>query len=74
MATLKQIAANRLNAARSTGPKSAAGKNKCKRNASKHGLTGKAVVDRLSSIDADLFPRFFQIDDRFAPEPLMLSP
>jgi hypothetical protein len=44
MATLKQIAANRLNAARSTGPKSAAGKNKSKRNASKHGLTGTGAA------------------------------
>src|SRR4051794_22308979 len=40
MATPKQIAANRNNAKFSTGPRTQAGKNKSKRNASKHGLTG----------------------------------
>ena len=39
MATEKQIAANRANAKRSTGPKSARGKMVSSRNAYRHGLT-----------------------------------
>src|SRR5215469_549820 len=41
MATEKQIAANRRNAALSTGPRSMAGKRKSSMNAMKHGLTGE---------------------------------
>ena len=40
MATEKQIAANRANAKRSTGPKTAAGKLKSSGNAYRHGLSG----------------------------------
>ena len=39
MATEKQIAANRANAKRSTGPKTAAGRAKSSRNAYLHGLS-----------------------------------
>ena len=39
MATEKQIAANRANAKRSTGPKTAAGRAKSSRNAYRHGLS-----------------------------------
>jgi hypothetical protein len=39
MATEKQIAANRANAKRSTGPRTAAGKKKSSRNAYRHGLS-----------------------------------
>ena len=42
LATEKQIAANRANAKRSTGPKTAAGKQKSSRNAYRHGLSGPA--------------------------------
>jgi hypothetical protein len=38
LASEKQIAANRANAKRSTGPKTAAGKQKSSRNAFRHGL------------------------------------
>ena len=38
MASEKQIAANRANAKRSTGPKTAAGKQRSSRNAYRHGL------------------------------------
>jgi hypothetical protein len=41
MATEKQIAANRANAARSTGPRSTGGKKRVSRNAVTHGLTIK---------------------------------
>ena len=44
MASQKQIAANKRNAARSTGPKSAEGRAKVARNALKHGLAGHGVV------------------------------
>ena len=43
-ATPAQIAANRLNAAKSTGPKSVEGKEAARRNSLKHGLTGAGVV------------------------------
>jgi hypothetical protein len=54
MATAKQIAANRANAKRSTGPKTAAGKLKSSRNAFRHGLSGPLPLDlaRWSEIDA----------------------
>jgi hypothetical protein len=39
MATEKQIAANRANALRSTGPKTAAGKERSSQNALRHGLS-----------------------------------
>lgn len=39
MATAKQIAANRANAQRSTGPRTAAGKARSSQNAFKHGLS-----------------------------------
>ena len=40
MASEKQIAANRANAKKSTGPKSVAGKERSSRNSIKHGLSG----------------------------------
>jgi hypothetical protein len=39
MASERQIAANRRNARKSTGPRSGAGKNRARRNAYRHGLT-----------------------------------
>ena len=44
MATDQQIAANRLNARKSTGPRTEAGKNRTRLNAVKHGLTGHLVA------------------------------
>ncbi len=44
MATEAQIAANRRNASRSTGPKTAKGKARSSQNATSHGLFTKAVV------------------------------
>ncbi len=53
MSTPKQIAANRTNARKSTGPKSAAGKQTVSVNALRHGLTGRTVV--LPADDLDLY-------------------
>ena len=44
MATARQIAANRQNATRSTGPRTREGKETSRGNALKHGLSGKGVV------------------------------
>ena len=44
MATPAQRAANRANAAKSTGPRSVEGKEAARRNALKHGMTGAGVV------------------------------
>jgi hypothetical protein len=49
MASDKQIAANRANAMRSTGPKTTAGKRKSSRNAYRHGLSGPAASDPAAS-------------------------
>ena len=46
MASAKQLAANRLNAKRSTGPKGEAGKSRSSKNALKHGLTAREIVIR----------------------------
>lgn len=50
MATEKQIAANRRNATRSTGPRTAAGKQRSSQNSLKHGLTAHT---RDTSLVAD---------------------
>jgi hypothetical protein len=53
MATAKQIAANRRNAQRSTGPRTATGKNISSRNALRHGLSLPQEIDAtaLAAID-----------------------
>jgi hypothetical protein len=49
MASEKQIAANRANAKRSTGPRSAVGKSKSSRNARRHGLSCPLRLDCATS-------------------------
>ncbi len=44
MSSAKQVAANRRNGARSTGPRSKSGKARSRRNALKHGLSAEQVV------------------------------
>jgi hypothetical protein len=51
MASDKQIAANGLNAQRSTGPKTPQGKLKSRRNALRHGLTAETVIDIFENVD-----------------------
>lgn len=63
MSSDQQIAANRLNAQRSTGPRTSAGKAKVSVNAMKHGLTARDVVlpnenlDEYESFRSDLLAR-----------------
>ena len=52
MSSLKQIAANRRNATRSTGPVTAQGKARASRNARRHGLS--VPVYRASAVAADI--------------------
>lgn len=49
MASERQIAANRANAKRSTGPKSALGKSRSSRNAVRHGLSRPLPLDATSA-------------------------
>jgi hypothetical protein len=53
MVSDKQIAANRANAKRSTGPKTAVGKLKSSRNAYRHGLSGPLPQDPATSAKVD---------------------
>jgi hypothetical protein len=53
MASEKQIAANRRNAQKSTGPKTESGKRRASLNAFRHGLASQG----LQAVDADLVER-----------------
>ena len=60
MVSRKQLEANKTNALRSTGPKTASGKAKSRGNAWKHGLTAKSLIigderpSQLARLAADL--------------------
>src|SRR4051812_41132625 len=56
MTTYKQIEANRRNARRSTGPTTAEGKLRSRRNAVRHGLTAETVIGALE--DAEDYKAF----------------
>jgi hypothetical protein len=47
MTSLKQIEANRLNAGKSTGPRTEEGKQRSRQNALSHGLTAETVITAL---------------------------
>ena len=66
MATKKQIEANRLNARKSTGPRSAEGKARCSMNALQSGIDAKSQVIR-GEYEADLEALKSQYHDRFLP-------
>lgn len=51
MASESQIAANRLNAGKSTGPRTHTGRMRSRRNALRHGLTAETVLDQLEDPD-----------------------
>ena len=57
MATERQIAANRANAKRSTGPKTAAGRLKSSRNAYRYGLSGPLRLDAETSSKVEAITR-----------------
>ncbi len=63
MATAKQIEANRLNARKSTGPRTAAGRSASSLNAYKHGLTGQTLI--MTEEQAEARERFItsMVDD-----------
>ena len=70
MASEKQIAANRRNAQRSTGPRSAAGKSISSRNAFRHGLSlppndadAEAMIDRTALAILDNQPDVRDYED-----------
>ena len=51
MTSLRQIEANRRNAARSTGPITDAGKQRSRQNAVRHGLCAETVIGVLEDIE-----------------------
>jgi hypothetical protein len=73
MATDRQIAANRLNARKSTGPRTAEGRERVRRNAVRHGLTARTVVAAFE--DENEFKAFTnRITSDYAPtSPLSLE-
>jgi hypothetical protein len=69
MATLKQIEANRRNAKRSTGPRTASGKSKSSHNALRHGLSLPLRMDGATMAEIDELARLLaheEIDDTLA--------
>ena len=52
MASEKQIAANRQNSKKSTGPRTEAGKQRARQNAFRHGLTAQTVIRHVESAEA----------------------
>jgi hypothetical protein len=66
MSTESQILANRLNALKSTGPRTAEGKTAVSQNAVKHGLRAESdVISSENEADFDLYRR--QILDELSP-------
>jgi hypothetical protein len=67
MATQSQIDANRINAQKSTGPKTPEGKAKSRRNGLQHGLTAKTCM--LADEDPDgLLDLLEEIREKFNPQ------
>jgi hypothetical protein len=60
MATEKQVLANRKNGALSRGPKTAAGKNRSKYNAIKHGFASKTIVDQTKVQEIEKLARVLE--------------
>src|SRR5262245_960201 len=68
MASDKQVAANRENAKRSTGPKTVAGKALLRVNAYRHGLTAKTIV--IGDEDPKAFERLrADLEHEYNPRP-----
>ena len=62
MATAKQIAANRRNAQRSTGPRTAAGRSVSSRNSLRHGLSLPQEMDAATMAAIDELAQLIAID------------
>jgi hypothetical protein len=71
LATEKQIAANRANAKRSTGPRTAAGKLKSSRNAHRHGLSGPMPLDLPSAATVNFIA--LELAGEYATEDRLIS-
>ncbi len=67
MATARQIAANRANAQKSTGPKTAAGRARSSRNALRHGLSAQLPPDPASEAQIEALTQAI-IGDSTTPE------
>ena len=68
--TEARLAANRLNAARSTGPRTAGGKARSRMNALKHGLTGAGIALPVED-EAAVEARFLAIQEELAPQTVL---
>ena len=64
MATDRQIVANQLNAEKSTGPRSNAGKGRVSKNAFKHGLAAVAADKETEAKAEELLADFYAGRDR----------
>ena len=76
MTSTKQIAANRLNSLKSTGPRTAHGKRRSRQNAVIHGLTAKTVITALENAsDYQAFETIIAADyqPRSATEALLVT-
>jgi hypothetical protein len=63
MTSARKIAANRINAQRSSGPRSTVGKARVSSNALRHGLAAQKHFDAMRSRDIDLMARAMCGDD-----------
>ena len=68
MASEKQIAANRTNAQRSTGPRTILGKSKSSRNSFRHGLSGRLPIDVATSAKVGEIARALVAEQAWATE------
>jgi hypothetical protein len=72
MTSVKQLAANRANAQKSTGPRTEAGKSRSRGNAWKHGLTAKDVLSANEN-PRDFNARRAELWDELQPAPGLQS-
>ena len=76
MTSFKQIEANRLNALKSTGPRTEEGKQRSRQNAWRHGLSAETVITALeNAADYEAFEASIALDHqpRSATERELLS-